>query len=83
MSGGTITTPTLRVGDVFGRGYLLQNSGTINVANDLKSNRIPILEFGWQVFYKMKRGGSGTTGGGSRQTPTLPVLTNMASDARF
>jgi hypothetical protein len=55
----------------------------IDVLADLKSNRIPILEFGWQVFYKIRRGNTGTTGGGSRQTPTLPVLTNLASDARF
>jgi hypothetical protein len=55
----------------------------VEVLQDLKSNRIPILEFGWQVFYKIRRGNTGTTGGGSRQTPTLPVLTNVASDARF
>lgn len=50
----------------------------IEVLSDLKSNRIPILEFGWQVFYKIRRGGLGT-----KQTPTLPVLTNLASDAKF
>lgn len=50
---------------------------------DLRSNRIPISEFGWQLFYAIRRGGSGIVGGSSRQTPTLPVLTNMASDARF
>jgi len=55
----------------------------VDVFQDLKSNRIPILEYGWQVFYKIRRGNTGTTGGGSRQTPTLPVLTNLASDARF
>ncbi|MGV3618299.1 MAG: caspase family protein [Fimbriimonas sp.] len=65
-----------------------QTTGTftgavVDVLSDLKSNRIPILEFGWQVFYKIRRGSTGTTGGGSRQTPTLPVLTNLASDARF
>jgi hypothetical protein len=58
-------------------------SAMIEVLSDLKSNRIPILEFGWQVFYKIRRSGTGTSGGGSRQTPTLPVLTNLASDARF
>ncbi|MBI1756848.1 MAG: caspase family protein [Fimbriimonas ginsengisoli] len=53
------------------------------VITEMRSNRIPIEEFGWQVFFKIRRGDTGTTGGGSRQTPTLPVLTNMASDARF
>lgn len=54
-----------------------------NVMTDLRSNRLPIMEFGWQVFYKMRRGNSGVMGGGSNQTPTLPVLTNLAADARF
>lgn len=54
-----------------------------NVATDLRSNRLPILEFGWQIFYKMRRGSTGTEGGSGSQTPTLPVLTNMSSDARF
>lgn len=54
-----------------------------NVLGELRSNRVPINEFGWQVFYRIRRGDTGTTGGGSRQTPTLPVLTNMAADARF
>lgn len=54
-----------------------------NVLVQLRSNRIPVTEFAWQVFYDIRRGGTGATGGSSRQTPTLPVLTNMASDARF
>lgn len=50
---------------------------------EFRSNSIPITEFVWQVFYNIRRGGTGTTGGGSPQTPTLPVVTNMAADARF
>jgi hypothetical protein len=53
------------------------------IVTDFKSNRIPITEFGWQVFYNIRRGDTGQYGVGSHQTPTLPVLTNMASDARF
>lgn len=54
-----------------------------NVLIQLRSNRVPVTEFAWQVFYDIRRGGTGATGGSSRQTPTLPVLTNMATDARF
>jgi hypothetical protein len=54
-----------------------------NVLAELRSNRIPIYEFGWQVFNKMRRGNTGTSSGASRQIPTLPVLNNLASDARF
>lgn len=55
-----------------------------HVLADFRSNRIPISEFGWQVFYRMKGGGTTNQGGGgSPQTPTLPYLTLMSSDARF
>ncbi|MBX3118880.1 MAG: caspase family protein [Fimbriimonadaceae bacterium] len=55
-----------------------------HVLGDFRSNRIPISEFGWQVFYRMKGGGtSARGGGGSPQTPTLPYLTLMSSDAQF
>lgn len=50
---------------------------------ETRMNRVPILEYSWQVFYRMRRGNTGTEGGGSAQTPTLPQLTNIASDARF
>lgn len=55
----------------------------IGVLGQLRTNRIPIQEFGWQVFYRMRRGGTGEFGGGSNQTPTLPVLINMSSDSKF
>lgn len=54
-----------------------------SVLSEMRSSRVPILEFGWQVFYRIRRGDTGATGGASQQTPTLPVLSNMASDARF
>ena len=53
------------------------------VLNDLHTNKIPIMEFGWQVFDRIKRGDTGTLSGGATQVPTLPMLTNMAPDARF
>lgn len=54
-----------------------------SVLADFRTNRIPIAEFGWQVFYKIRRGDTGSKDGSSRQTPTLPVLTGLASDAKF
>lgn len=55
----------------------------VSTLAELRTNRIPIQEFGWQVFYRMRRGGTGQFGGGSNQTPTLPVLINMSSDSKF
>ena len=53
------------------------------VMTEFRSNAIPITEFSWQVFYRMRRGASGISGGGGRQTPTLPILNILGSDARF
>ena len=47
-----------------------------DVLADWRSDQVPIMEFVWQVFYKMRQGGG-------PQTPTLPVLTVLSSDARF
>lgn len=66
-----------------GRTVGIHTDAMIGVLADLRSNRIPIYEFGWQVFYRMRRGDQATTGGGSQQTPTLPVLTLLGADSRF
>jgi len=55
----------------------------VQTLSQLRSNRLPIFEFTWQVFYAMRRGTSGTTGGGGSQVCTLPQLTNLAADAKF
>jgi hypothetical protein len=48
----------------------------VDILTDFRSNQIPVTEFVWQVFYKMRRGGG-------PQTPTLPVLTVLSADSRF
>ncbi len=50
---------------------------------DLHSNAVPIGDFGWAVFYKIRQGNVGESGGGSKQTPTLPVLQFLSSSSRF
>ena len=54
-----------------------------DVITELHSNSIPISDFGWAVFYKIRRGSNGESGGGSKQTPTLPVLQFLSSSSRF
>lgn len=46
------------------------------ILSDFRSNQIPVTEFVWHVFYKMRRGGG-------PQTPTLPVLIVLPADSRF
>lgn len=54
-----------------------------DVITEFRSNAIPIMEFGWQVFNGMRGGRPGVEGGQSRQTPTLPGVFNMAPEAKF
>ncbi|MBZ0213000.1 MAG: caspase family protein [Nitrospirae bacterium] len=60
----------------------LYTDAMVNTLAKFRSNRVPVMEFGWQVFYQMRSGGRGV-GGGSTQVPTLPVLTNIASNGPF
>jgi hypothetical protein len=55
----------------------------VSALQDIRSNRIPIMEFGWQVFNRSRGGGGGASGNGARQIPTLPVLTHMSDQDRF
>ncbi len=66
-----------------GKDVGLYTDSVAGVLADLRTNQIPIQEFGWQVFYRMRRAGTGNFGGGSYQTCTLPVLINIGSDAKF
>lgn len=78
LPGANVTSYTRNGKDVG-----LFTDSLVGVLGELRTNRIAIQEFGWQVFYRMRRGGTGQFGGGSNQTPTLPVLINMSSDAKF
>lgn len=49
-------------------------NAVISSLQDIRSNRIPITEFAWQVFNRAR---------GSRQVPTLPVLTHIGDQDRF
>jgi len=55
----------------------------VTALHDIRSNHIPIMEFGWQVFNRTRGGGDSASGIGARQVPTLPVLSNMSDDDRF
>lgn len=66
-----------------GKDVGLFTDSVVGVLAEIRSNQIPIQEFGWQVFYRMRRAGTGNFGGGSNQTCTLPVLINIGSDAKF
>ncbi|MGE3126486.1 MAG: caspase family protein [Fimbriimonadaceae bacterium] len=54
-----------------------------DVLTEFRSNSVPIMEFGWQVFNSLRGASPGGVGGQSRQTPTLPGVFNMATDAKF
>jgi hypothetical protein len=79
------TVPDSEITSTVANGHIvgLFAQSFIEVLAELRSNQVPIYEFGWQLYAKMRRGNSGLTGGGGHQTPTLPVLNNLASDARF
>lgn len=66
-----------------GSEYGLYAKAMADIMAGFRVNRIPVNEYVWQVFRKM-RGSDGTrAGSGSRQTPTLPVVINMENNPRF
>jgi len=66
-----------------GRKIGLYTDAFCAVLRDFKSNQIPVNEFCWQVFYRLRRGDNGTISGSSAQVPTLPVLNQLGANARF
>jgi hypothetical protein len=79
---------TVPGGSVFGltsggRETGLYAKAIYDVLTEFRSNSVPIMEFGWQVFNGMRGGSVASFGGQSRQTPTLPGVYNMSPDAKF
>jgi len=48
----------------------------VSTMRELRTNQIPITEFGWRIFYRLRDGGA-------TQVPSLPVLSQMPANARF
>jgi hypothetical protein len=78
IPGGTIYSQTHN-----GRQIGIFADAIVSALQDIRASRIPIMEFGWQVFNRARGGGATTTGAGARQIPTLPVLTHMSDQDRF
>ncbi len=76
---GETITPTYRDNQAVG----LFTDAFVTSLSDLRSNHIPIYNFTWMLFETMRRGDSGSFGGGGKQVCTLPQLTGLASDAKF
>lgn len=72
--------------------YSIQRDGKTNgifgealasTLTSIRSNHIPITEFGWHVFNRIRGGAGRSSGGGGTQIPTLPVLTHVGPDESF
>lgn len=77
------TQATIQGGNV---GGVVRNGQTVGLFTDamvgvlaqMRTNRVPVMEFGWQVFDWMRGSRSpGSSGSGSPQTLTLPQLINL------
>ena len=66
-----------------GKNVGLFTDAFITALTTMRSNKIPLYEFGWQIFDSIRRSGGGTVGGGATQVPTLPTYANMGADSRF
>ena len=61
----------------------LFTNGVVATLAEAHSNQVAVVPFGWEVYYSLRRNGTGTELGSTAQSPSLPVLTNMSADARF
>lgn len=68
---------------VGGKRVGLYTDSFVKVLKKFHTNKVPVTEFCWQVFYTIRRGSDVTGAGGSSQTPTLPVIINMSDSSDF
>lgn len=78
-SPGDRVTATTKDGKPIG----LYTKAFIEVLAEFRSNSVPITEFTWTIFQKMRGGGTNELGGNSSQVPSMPYLYNLAPDAKF
>lgn len=55
----------------------------VDTLAEFRSNRVPVTEFVWKIFQMMQGGSTLEAGGGTNQVPSLPILRNLAPEARF
>lgn len=80
------TIPGGQITSVFKEGMQvgLYTDSFIKTLREFYTNKVPITEFCWQVFYTMRGGrDSSAQRGGGTQTPTLPILTNLGPTSPF
>jgi len=77
---GSIVTSVFRETGQVG----LYSDAFARTLREFYTNQIPITEFCWNVFYAMRGGtSSNSSRGGSTQTPSLPILTNLGPTSPF
>ena len=62
--------------DKAGRKIGVYTDAFISTIREMRTNQIPINEFGWRVFQRLRDSGS-------TQVPSLPVLSQLPSNAKF
>lgn len=76
---GSVVSSVIESGQARG----LYTQAFIRTLSRFRTNQVPIMDFAWNVFYALRRGREQVGGGGSLQTPTLPVLNNLSDRSRF
>ncbi len=74
---GDVVNATVYEGRVHG----LYTVGIVQSLQLMRGNRIPVLNFAWMVFERVRVGSA--EGGGGAQTSTLPVLVGLSGNSRF
>ena len=83
MSNATSPGDTISSSVRDGKELGLYTKAFTDVLGEFRSNKVPITEFTWAVFQKMRGGSQVQTGGGSVQVPSMPILYNLSDSSRF